>query len=169
MAEWNGVDPVQEMIWWVEDISAFVKSRCPNCVVIGQNASELVEYDDYVEAIDGIAQEQVWFDGGADNDPPGDCPLPRTEDDVDTAEYRDSLSPACRLQYDEYPNSTLHVSSEEYLYYLALAQNKGLPVFTVDYALDPENVAWIHRTSRGLGFVPFVSSWALDRYLEPVD
>jgi cysteinyl-tRNA synthetase len=167
-AEADGVDPVQEMIWWVGDIAESCRLQRPDCVVIAQNAAELALYDNYVEVIDAIAQEQVWFDGGADNDPPGDCPLPRTEAQVDTKAYRDSLSKACRRQFDRYPESTLHVSSEEYLRDLALAQAKGLTIFTVDYALDPDNVAWVYEASRGLGFVPFVSSRALDRFVEPV-
>jgi cysteinyl-tRNA synthetase len=167
-AEQDGVGPLEEMIWWVQSVSDFLKSRCDECVVIAQNAAELAEYDDYLDAIDGIAQEQVWFDGGADNDPPGDCPLPRTYAEVDTEAYRDSLSEPCRRYFDSDPESTLHVSSEEYLYYLTLAQRKGIPIFTVDYALGPENVSWVYETSRTLGFVPFVSNRALDRYLEPV-
>jgi cysteinyl-tRNA synthetase len=168
IAEQDDVDPVEEMIWWVQSISDFVKSQCDECVVIAQNAAELAEYDDYLDAIDGIAQEQVWFDGGADNDPPGDCPLPRTYAEVDTEAYRDSLSEPCRRYFDSDPESTLHVSSEEYLYYLTLAQRKGIPIFTVDYALGPENVSWVYETSRTLGFVPFVSDRVLDRYVEPV-
>ena len=39
---------------------------------------------------------------------------------------------------------------------------------TVDYALEPENVDRVYETSRGMGFVPFVSNRALDRYVEPV-
>jgi endo-alpha-1,4-polygalactosaminidase (GH114 family) len=128
----------------------------------------LAEDDGYLAAIDAIAQEQVWFDGGADNDPPGDCPLPRTDAEVDTYAYRKGLSPACRRQYDEYPDSTLHVSSEEYLSYLIPARDKGVIIFSVDYALEPENVSWVYETSRGLGFVPFVGNRALDRYVEPV-
>ncbi len=123
--------------------------------------------DEFVEAIDAIAQEQVWFDGSADNNPPGDCPLPRTDDAIDTDDYYDSLSSACRRQYDEFPESTLHVSSEEYVRDLQLAQNKGLIIFTVDYALEPDNIAWIYETSRGLGFVPFAGNRALDRFVEP--
>ena len=119
-------------------------------------------------SIDAIAQEQVWFDGGADNDPRGVCPLPRTDAEVDTEAYQRSLSPACREQYDEYPNSTLHVSSEEYLRYLTRARDEGKTIFTVDYALEPDNAAWVYETSRALGFVPFVGSRALDRYVEPV-
>ena len=38
----------------------------------------------------------------------------------------------------------------------------------VDYALEPDNAAWVYEMSRGLGFVPFVGSRALDRYVEPV-
>jgi cysteinyl-tRNA synthetase len=167
IAEVNGVDARQEMIWWVADIAEFGRSQDPDFLVIGQNAAELAEYNDYLEAIDAIAQEQVWFDGGADNDPPGDCPLPRTENEVDTASYRDSLSPPCQRQYDDFPNSTLHVSSEEYLHYLHLAQQKGVPIFTVDYALEPANVAWVYQMAREKGFVPFVGSRALDGFMLP--
>jgi cysteinyl-tRNA synthetase len=168
IAEQEGVDPRQEMIWWVGNIADFARAQRPDFVVIAQNAADLAEDDDYLAIIDAIAQEQVWFDGGADNDPPGDCPLPRTEAEVDSDVYRQSLSPSCRRQYDEYPDSTLHVSSEEYLHYLTLARDKGEIIFTVDYALEPDNVAWIYETSRALGFVPFTSNRALDRYVEPV-
>jgi endo-alpha-1,4-polygalactosaminidase (GH114 family) len=156
------------MIRWVGDIAAFTRAQRPDFIVIAQNAAELAAYDDYLAVIDAIAQEQVWFDGGADNDPPGDCPLPRTEAEVDSDAYRQSLSAPCRQQYDDYPDSTLHVSSEEYLYYLTLARDKGEIIFTVDYALQPENVAWVYETSRALGFVPFASNRALDRCVEPV-
>lgn len=167
-AEAEGTDPIQEMIWWVEDLSAALREHNPAAVVIGQNAAELAGYPDYVAVIDAIAQEQVWFDGGADNDPPGDCPLPRTEADIDSPAYVASLSEACRTQYEAYPESTLHVSSEWYLDDLEAAQVQGLVIFTVDYALDPENVAWVYRESRKHGFVPFVSNRNLDQFLPPV-
>jgi len=167
IAEQDDVDALQEMIWWVGDIAEFGRSRRSDFIIISQNAAELAAYDEYTDIIDAISQEQVWFDGGADNDPPGDCPLPRTEALVDTDEHRNSLSTVCRRQYDQYPDSTLHVSSEEYLEYLARAQNEGLIIFTVDYALDTENIAWVYETSRLLGFVPFVGNRALDRCEEP--
>ncbi len=168
IAEKDGVDPLQEMIKWVKDIATFTRGQKSDFIVIGQNAVELVVYDEYLDIIDAISQEQIWFDGGADNIPPGDCPLPRTEKDVDTKEYQNSLSELCRDYYDTHPESTLHTSSEEYLYYLAIAQNKGMIIFTVDYALDPENIFWVYETSRALGFIPFVSNRALDQYIEPV-
>ena len=165
-AKRDDVDPRQEMVWWVGDISDFTQTQQPDFVIIAQNAAELAEDDEYLAIIDAIAQEQVWFDGGADNNPPGDCPLPRTEADIDTEAYRAGLSPACLNVYREYPDSTLHVSSEEYLRYLTLARDKGEPIFTVDYALQPDNVAWVYQTSRSLGFVPFVGNRALDRFVE---
>lgn len=167
-AEEQGIDPIQEMIWWVGDIAEFSRNQNPDFIVISQNAAELVEHDEYVTIIDAISQEQVWFDGSADNDPPGDCPLPRAEADVDTEKYYDSLLPDCQKQFDEFPESTLHVSSESYLHYLKLAQRKGLMVFTVDYALDPGNIAWVYQTSRELGFVPFTSNRALNQFVPPV-
>lgn len=163
----DGVDARQEMIWWVGDIADFGRERDPDFIVIAQNAAELVESGEYVGIIDAISQEQVWYDGGADNDPPGDCPLPRTEADINTAAYRQSLSRDCRQQYDEFPESTLHVSSDEYLYFLQRASAAGLPIFTVDYALDPDNIRWIYETSSELGFIPFAGSRALDEFVEP--
>ena len=164
----EGTNPIYAMIEFVSAISANVKDECGDCVVIAQNAAELVEYAEYAATIDGLAQEQVWFDGGADNEPQGDCPLPRTDDDVDTETYYDSLSPECQHQFDEFPESTLHVSSEEYLFFLNIAQENDIPVFTVDYALIPENVTWTYATSRSYGFVPFAGNRALDMFIEPV-
>ena len=164
----ESVDPLQEMIWWVGDIADYTRSQDPEFIVIAQNAAEMAQYDEYVDIIDAIAQEQVWFDIGADNIPPGDCPLPETEEDIDTDDHYNSLSPECQQQYDEYPESTLHVSSEEFITYLTAAQDKGLIIFTVDYATNPDNIANVYRTSRSIGFVPFVSTRFLNQYIEPV-
>lgn len=168
LAEEDGVDPEEEMVSWVGDIADFTRSERPDFIVIAQNAADLAGRDDYLGIVDAIAQEHVWFDGGADSNPPGDCPLPETDDEVDTDEYVDSLSEPCRRYAESEPDGSLHVSSEEYLYYLTLAQGRGAVVLTVDYALDPANVQRVYEMSRRLGFVPFVSSRALDRYLEPV-
>ena len=96
LAEKDGVEAEDEMVSWVGDIANFTRSQRAGFIVIGQNAAELADRDDYLDIIDAMAQEQVWFDGGADNDPPGDCPLPESEDDIDTDEYLESLSPRCR-------------------------------------------------------------------------
>ena len=168
LAETEGLDTAQEMIWWVEDIAAFGRTQNPNFIVIGQNAAELVVYPEYLEIIDAISQEQVWFDGAADNNPPGDCPLPQSETDVETEDYIATLSEPCLQLYEEQPDSTLHVSSESYLDYLIPAQEIGMIIFTVDYAVDTENITWIYETSRSLGFIPFVSNRALNQFINPV-
>ncbi len=169
MAKRQDLDPRQEMFWWIEDLANYGREQQPDFLVIAQNAAELAESDEYLEVIDAIAQEQTWFDGAADNDPPGDCPLPRTDDDIETDEYVKSLSRKCRRMYKEFPESTLHVSSEEYIKYLTLAHEKGKVIFTIDYALKSKNVDWVYNTSRELGFIPFASERALDIYLEPVE
>jgi len=128
----------------------------------------LAENDAYLSIINAIAQEQTWFDGGADNIPAGDCPLPHSEADVDSQDYANSLSVDCRRQYEEFPDSTLHVSSESYLFYLDMAHRKGKVILTVDYATKPQNVAWIYQTASALGYVPFVSVRNLDIYVTPV-
>lgn len=166
-AEREGLDPVQEMIWFIEDIKAYgVENAGEDFIVIGQNASELAEYDDYLAAVDAIAQEQIWFDGGAEGIE-GDCPLPATDDDIETTAYIESLSPPCRALHDQYPDSTLHVSSEEYLDWLTFAQSKGEIIFTVDYALLPENIALIHERARDYGFIPFVGNRPLNQFVPP--
>jgi cysteinyl-tRNA synthetase len=167
-AEEDGVDPADEMTAWVEGLALTGRDGDPGFLVVGQNAAELaVESADYRDTIDAIAQEQVWFDGAADNDPPGDCPLPRTEADVETDEYVESLPDGCRRMYEEFSDSTLHVSSEWYLEQLTELADLGLPVFTADYAEDPDNVEFVDETSRGLGFIPFVGVRFLDRYVPP--
>ncbi len=168
VAERDGVNARAEMVAFVRDIGEVARGIRPGFIVIAQNAAELAENDAYLASIDAIAQEQVWFDGGADNDPPGDCPLPRIEADVDSERYRASLSEPCRRQFDDFLESTLHVSSEEYLRDLTLARSKGEIIFTVDYALDRDNVEWVYEMSRSLGFVPFAGNRALDRFVEPV-
>ena len=167
LADAEGLDATEEMIWFIEEISAFVKAQDPDHIVIAQNAADLAVHDDYRAAIDAIAQEQVWFDGGADGDPEGDCPLPATDADIETSAYVESLSDACRNTYENYPESTLHVSSAEYVAALLLAQEQGVFILTVDYALEPANVAAVFERSRGLGFVPFVGARSLDGYIPP--
>ncbi len=158
-----GVDPRVEMIRWVGDLAAEARASQPGFLVVAQNAADLLHDRAYAAILDGVAQEQIWFDGGPDDDPPGDCPLPRTEADVDTDAYVEALPPACRRLYEENPDGTLHTSTEEYLELLLSASSRGLPVFTVDYAVDPANVEWVYAEARRLGWIPFVTNRALDR------
>jgi len=163
----EGVDAQGEMVSWVQEIAEHTRTQRPGFLVVGQNAAELVTDADYVATVDAIAQEQTWFDGSADDDPPGDCPLPRTRSDVDSAAYRQSLPARCLTIYDN-SSSPLHVSSEEYVSYLTQWRAKGKPVLTVDYTVEPQNVDWVYRTSRALGFIPFASNRHLNRFVPPM-
>ena len=168
-AQNDGVNPQVEMIEFIEKMKILTQSLSPGFTIIGQNATELVEDNNYVAVIDAIAQEQTWFDGSATNNPPGDCPLPATDADIDTPAYYDSLSPACQEIYNDFPDSTLHVSTESYLYYLNIADSKGIPVFTVDYAVQQDNIDAVYTNSKNLGYIPFVGERALANYIEVVD
>lgn len=162
-----GIDARSEMIRFVADLAAAGRAARPGFVVVAQNAAGLLTDEAYADILDGIAQEQIWFDGGPDDDPPGDCPLPRLLADIESRAYLESLSPACRRLHAQAPDGTLHTSTEEYLDLLLPASAHGLPVFTVDYAVEPPNIAWIYNESRRLGWIPYVSNRALDRFLPP--
>lgn len=161
----DGINAEAAMITFIADIATLGRKLRPGFLIVGQNALELVEHANYRNIIDGVAQEQTWFDGGADNSPPGDCPLPAKYQDVETAHYLAKLSPICRQQHDNFPDSTLHMSTEEYLENLEAAQSYGLVVLTVDYALDPTNAAWVRKESRRHGFIPFVGARSLDSFV----
>ena len=161
----DAVDPRAEMVRWVGELASAARTSRPGFLVIAQNAASLLPEEAYALVLDGVAQEQIWFDGGPDDHPPGDCPLPRMEAEVDSDAYVESLSPACRRLYADNPDGTLHTSTEEYLDLLSPASKSDLPVFTVDYAVEPANVAWIYAESRRLGWIPYVSNRALDTFL----
>ncbi|HLD88837.1 MAG TPA: MJ1477/TM1410 family putative glycoside hydrolase [Candidatus Nanoarchaeia archaeon] len=158
---------IEEMKKFVKKIKDYGINLDSDFVVIAQNAAELAQYDDYISTIDAIAQEQVWFDGSAVGQPEGDCPLPATDADIETKEYEKSLSEGCLKMYIELPESTLHVSSEEYINNLKIAQSKGLTIFTVDYALEEKNINSVHTKSRELGFIPFASNRPLNKFMNP--
>lgn len=166
-AQQDGVNPQTKMIQFVQNLAKFGRTRDPDFIVIGQNAAELWQNHAYARTVDAIAQEQVWYDGSSDNSPKGDCPLPATNNDIETIQYISSLSRACRRQHNEYPDSTLHVSTQEYIEDLRAAQNNGLVIFTVDYAIKPANISRASTLSRSLGFKPFVSERDLDVFYPP--
>lgn len=166
-AQDDDVDPREEMIDFVEEIADAGRDISPEFIVIAQNAAELADGYRYSRIIDALAQEQVWYDGGADNEPKGDCPLPATQDDIESDAYVDSLSDLCRTQHDDHPDSTLHVSSAGYIYDLKVAQAQGLRVFTVDYAVEAQNIDRARAKSLELGFLPFVGERELDGFWLP--
>ncbi len=161
----DGIDATHAMVKFIADIATLGRRLQSGFLVIGQNAMELVYRADYRRTVDGVSQEQTWFDGGADNIPPGDCPLPSRRRDVESPTYLAVLSSICRRQHDSFPESTLHMSSEEYLEDMSAAREYGIVVLTVDYAIDKTNAAWVRAESRRRGFIPFVGTRALDTFI----
>ena len=86
---------------------------------------------------------------------------------MDSAAYLQNLSQGCRNQYDQYPDGTLHFSSDSYLQRLILPRDKGRIIFSMDYTLRPDNVAWVYKTSRRIGFDTFAREWRLGICLAP--
>lgn len=166
-ARQDGKDPRREMIRFVAEIGQAGRAVAPQFIVVAQNAAELAADRGYRRSIDGLAQEQVWFDGAANNHPAGDCPLPATEADIETSTYEASLSRPCRRMYEDFPDSTLHVSSEGYIENLNLARARGIKVFTVDYTVKRQNIIAAITNARQLGFTPFTSERALDVFHPP--
>lgn len=154
----EGVDARLEMIEWVRQVSVGAKAGARPLFVIAQNAAPLLADGGYLEAIDGVSHEDIWFTG-ADGLAEGDCPVPRTSAEVGSASYLARLNKACRRSHDKDPASAMRFAGEEAIVpLLQRAQAAGKPVFTVDYALDPKNVAFVRDVSRSLGFVPFAGA-----------
>jgi len=164
----DGVLPAREMTSWVREVSAAAKSRAPEFLIIAQNAAGLIEDPSYTAVIDAVVHEDIWFTG-ADGGPDGDCPVPRTQDDVGSAAYKASLSAACRKAFRRSGSGAMHaVGYDAIVPMLKIAAGRGLSVFTVDYARAPSHVDNVMRESRALGFVPFVGSRRLDSFVDEI-
>ncbi len=133
----EGLDPAAEMVSFIKEIRDYARGRHPGFLVVAQNAAELAaERPDYLGIIDGLAQEDLSFQGEADTkwgDPKsGDIPTPQ--------EDREWLTDLFRLYLDA-----------------------GLPVFCVDYALQEDNVRAAYDTAERAGCLGYVSQTPLSR------
>jgi len=137
-----GIDPARAMAELIRDMRVYARTKREGFLVVPQNAAPLVlEIPALARWIDGIAQEDLTFRGRASDhweDPSGG--------DV----------PVPRA------------ASQELASMLSRCRRGGVPVFTVDYALQPANAERAIARSRELGFVPFVSRTSLDRLPDEV-
>jgi len=136
----RSVDPLKAMVDFIDAIRQSVRRVRPEGVVIAQNAPGLIDEDPrYARLIDGVGFEDTWFSGkadaGWDNPKGGDIPN----------HYRGSDSTAGRL--------------EQYQKFL----KAGIPVFTIDYCLKPENAALVYRAASKAGLIPLVTRVSLER------
>ena len=136
-----GVDAAREMVRFIGEIRAYAKERNPGFLVVPQNAPYLVEdADGYLDVIDAVAVEDLSYSGDGDVDWQS-----RRSGDIETE------------------RGTCEWCREDIARVLGIYRDAGLPVFTIDYCIDPENREEAIRYYRALGFVPFVSRTPLDR------
>ncbi len=112
---------------WMVDFVKKITKRCrqinPSCIIVPQNAEELLLFDDYLEKINGIGKEELWYMEGKENPP----------EEVDrTAALLD------------------------------MVLKKGGFVLVVEYVKDREKIMKVLLNSWERGYVPFITSKALD-------
>ncbi len=76
--DWQSTRPTAErdMVDFVKKLAAYARQRRPTFLIVPQNAEELLEYSDYVLAIDAIAKEDLLTGGAQRKD---GVPNPETE------------------------------------------------------------------------------------------
>lgn|GEM_PF-2772554 len=140
-AKVDNINPAVAMVNFVALLKAKARAINPNFVIISQNAPYLAEErPEYLKVIDAISMEGIFFLGEADSDwdDPSCCDIPN--------EYEDDFS----------TDALISVAKGLYI------QN-GIPVFSVDYAIKPENVAYVYKRAREVGLIPLVTRTSLSK------
>jgi cysteinyl-tRNA synthetase len=143
-AESADVDPVQAMVDFIREIRDYARQQNPDFLVIPQNAAELAGLNaSYLDLIDAIGHEQVYFGCDADSAwgdaNSGDLGTPATGEGHSTQYYEEALEP-----------------------YLTA----GKVVLSIDYAQQPANVAEAYERAAANGYVPYVTLCALSQLTE---
>ena len=136
----QGIDPAAEMVRFVSEVGQYARGMSPGFVVVAQNGADLAEQvPQYLEVIDGLAQEDLSYGGVADTEwgDPNSGDVPTAEED---RRYLTEL--------------------------LGLYRQAGIPIFCVDYALRPEHVEEAYRRHREAGCLGYVSQSPLSRLSE---
>jgi cysteinyl-tRNA synthetase len=135
-----GLDPVEAMVEFIGQIRDHARRQNPDFLIIPQNAAELAGlHQGYLDLIDAIGQEDVYFAGQADTD------------------WNDPASGDLRLPATGYYSTR---ACEEALQPFLQA---GKVVLSVDYARDPDNAAEAYRRAAANGYIPYVSLTPLSR------
>jgi cysteinyl-tRNA synthetase len=133
-ADKDKVDPDKAMVDLITAVRKTVREQNPDGLVIAQNAPFLIDSQPkFAAAIDGICFEDTWFSGKED----ADWDSPNAGDILNKDANEDSPGGLMR-EYQKY-------------------RQAGLPVFTVDYCVNPDNAAAVYRASAAAGFVPLVT------------
>ena len=131
----EGIDPAQAMAELVRDLREYAQKRRRGFLVVAQNGVTLPDrVPEYIRWIDAMSHESLSYGGRA-----GEGWESRGAGDV--------------------PNPETKWLADK----LGALRDRGLPILTLDYALDPDHIEAAQRRSRALGFVPFVSRAPVDR------
>jgi uncharacterized protein (TIGR01370 family) len=129
-------EPGREMLNFIKEMRAYGKRYDPDFIVIQQNSSELVNEvgaDALRDAVDGIAQEGVWYDGDA------------VDDDWNNPDGYDQQS--CCTGY--------------YLPRLRTYRAAGFPVLVCDYAVA--NADRVYDNAAAEGFIAYATRRSLSK------
>jgi cysteinyl-tRNA synthetase len=120
---------------FVRELSQFAWSRKNGFLMIAQNAPELGSVPGYIELFNGIAQEDIWFDGSGDPDDggmQGDVAIPAED-------------------------------SEYYIEELKKWKKAGKTILNVEYAQLPVNVSKAYSNGTTHNYKSYVTLRLLDR------
>jgi cysteinyl-tRNA synthetase len=136
----DGLDPKDAMVELLRDIRGYARARNPLFVLIAQNGVDLVrERPRFLDVIDGFSHEDLSFAGSS------------------SANWGDDSSGGIAAPSDG-PMSTANLGT-----LLESVRKSGVPVFTIDYAVDAADGDAAIRAIRARGLIPFVSRTPLDR------
>lgn len=152
----EGTDARDEMVKLVAHIKERGRAKNPSFFVVAQNAIGMRKTKGWLALLDGEAQEQISFDGAADvygDDPrQGDCRLPARSGDSPPASNPSWCNDI----------ATMGASTEEYVSALRDYKRAGIPVFVVDYALEPAHAREAYALDAQEGFVGLVTMRSLE-------
>jgi cysteinyl-tRNA synthetase len=143
-AQRAGLEPGPEMIAFLAQARAAGRKVTPDFLALAENGAYLIDEDPlgYASAVDGLVTESTFFaglEGSAwESSTSGDQPF----DDADGA------GPLRRL------------------YQLDHFLSRGLPVFSVDYCVEPQNAAVVYDQASRYGLRPLVTRYPLSRLTE---
>ncbi|MEI6603558.1 MAG: endo alpha-1,4 polygalactosaminidase [Clostridia bacterium] len=134
-AKQDRVDAHEQMVALLSQIRQYTRSKDPDFLMIQQNAVGLHEgYPSAVDAIDGIAEEAVWYDGTA-------------FDDWNDKNAMDIKTPPADTKY--------------YIQNLSVYQTAGKPVFALEYAVKYKKKAM--RLAAQHGYIAYCARRALSQ------
>jgi len=130
-----GLDPADAMLAFLQELRTYAHSRQPGFLVIQQNAGALADGRPALfQAIDAIAQEEIWYAGEA------------TDRWDDPAGYDAPVDPEL---------------SAEYIAWLDQYRAAGLPVFDCEYALEYAPAAYAGAAAHG--YIAYATRRSLSR------